>query len=454
MTLPDPAVVDATLRRLDTDALTALAADLWTARGFDVTREGDCLVVRRHEAERTVWVSGSERFRRRSPPARTVDDVLAPAANATTQRVAADHGARHIDARGLRDLLWYGVERPVWATLCERHLGGPPESLTPPMPTRVRVRSQAVASEAEAVLGRVRAAPTPAVAVVVVAVLLVAGISALGPGVADSDGAGLVGFDDPPGALGGGLAESSGANSTNADTGPTSTPASTSAPTPAAVLDDVATVPGVTRDGIENFSALTAAHNRAVANRSYTLWFDSYRQDLGQPETRVQRDVDIAVDGERYLLVAEVEANGTRTPAGRVYYDGRQWYVHDQGEGEANATWRQASSTAVAAIGPSPFDYRKFGLRQYLGTPDTDVVGVQQVGNQTVYRLVGRGTPPGPFADQLANYTTVVLVDSDGFVTELTVEYLVTADQPYQVRYEWTYGRLDETTVESPVEAE
>jgi hypothetical protein len=53
--------------------------------------------------------------------------------------------------------------------------------------------------------------------------------------------------------------------------------------------------------------------------------------------------------------------------------------------------------------------------------------------------------------DGVRNYTAVALVDRDGLVRDLTVTYTVTDDDgAYEVRREWTYGHLGETTVDPP----
>ncbi|SDM99280.1 hypothetical protein SAMN04487949_3097 [Halogranum gelatinilyticum] len=481
MSLPDPAVVDAALRRLDTDSLVALAADLWAARGFDVARDGSRLVV---DGDTVVWVVGDRRVGSPTVPAGSVDVVLAPGAGRTARRVADEADARLVAAAGLREMLWYAVERPVWRTLCAEHLGAAPEALTPPLSTRLRAAGRDAADTAEASLARVTAVPSPAVAVVAV-ILLVASVGLVAPGLTGTgDSGGEFGALGSLGGFGGGDASTGSEEASGARAEPTEatgTPASDAAGSDsgdgeASVAGDdgeasiagVESIPGVTRNGIENLSAFTAAHSRSVANRSYTLWFDSYRQDVGRPETRVQGDVDIQVEGERYLLVSEIERNGTRTRVGRVYYDGEGWYVSEPDDGDgtdgsgatnesgpANATgngtadWRPAESSETASIGPSPFDYREFGLERYLATPNT-VVAARLEGDdgRTRYRIIGDGTPSGPFATQMTEYSVVAIVDSEGFVSDLTVEYRIEAKQPYRVRFEWTYGRLGETTVE------
>jgi hypothetical protein len=95
-------------------------------------------------------------------------------------------------------------------------------------------------------------------------------------------------------------------------------------------------------------------------------------------------------------------------------------------------------------------------VAEYLSTPETTVEGPRNTARgpssgPTLYRLVGRGTPPTMDADEVRNYTAVALVDRDGLVRELTVTYTrVAGTGSYRVRKEWTYGYLGETTVEPP----
>jgi hypothetical protein len=96
-------------------------------------------------------------------------------------------------------------------------------------------------------------------------------------------------------------------------------------------------------------------------------------------------------------------------------------------------------------------------VARYLSTPETAVEGRisgnarDGTGSPTLYRLVGRGTPPTMDANEVRNYTAVALVDRDGLVRDLTVRYtVIDGEETYRVRQEWTYGYLGETTVDPP----
>jgi hypothetical protein len=441
MTVPDTTTVEAQLARLDTETLGSLVADAWVARGFEVERDGDVLVATRDGATATLWVvGGRKRWWRRgvTMPEREVDVVVAPGAGERVRTAAGDRGARFVDATGLWELLWYGVDRPTATAICERYLGAPPESLRPPLTVRARRRLDAVE--------RPTSGTTFVAAVVVLAVLLVAagvGPASLWPGQADTAGSddfdnfrAETGLDEPPGRVG-------------------TAPFVTTAESAAGRSNDsnVSSIPGLTADGIVDLTALASAHERAVTNRSYTLWLDVYEPQDGDPTgPRVQRDIDITVEGDRYFLVTETEVDGNRTRIGSVYHEGETWFVREpDGANETSGTWRRVAAEDAAALGPNPFVLGRTGVSQFLSTPESTVTGRVDEGGRTLYRVVGRGPPEGPFSGQMTNYTVVALVDPTGFVVDLTVDYTVaTSGQPSRIRLEWTYGRLGATTVDAP----
>jgi hypothetical protein len=233
----------------------------------------------------------------------------------------------------------------------------------------------------------------------------------------------------------------------------TATPREPAAPTPATDLPAVR-APGVSRTGVTNLTALAAAHDRALGDRSYTLWLDSYRPANGVPtEPRRQRDTDIAVAGDRYVAtesVEPVEGNGDRRLAREVYYDGADWYVNNRFTADPMIRWVDGSE-AETPVQPDPRSLRTSLVTRYLATPTTAVTGHTHRGDTVWYRLEGAGTPPGFGAAEVHNYTVVASVDERGFVREATVEFtVVTTMGSYRLRFEWTYGRLGATTVTTP----
>jgi hypothetical protein len=123
------------LRGLDADEWTSFVAALWRARGFAVTRTDGVLVVTRDGTERVVFpfVDGGRRL-----PERDVDVAVTPAEGPHVESVAQSLGARVLDGGDVAEILGYAVDREAATALCERFLGGPPESLRPPLRTRLR----------------------------------------------------------------------------------------------------------------------------------------------------------------------------------------------------------------------------------------------------------------------------------------------------------------------------
>ncbi|SFK61285.1 hypothetical protein SAMN04487950_0175 [Halogranum rubrum] len=433
------------LARLDTESLVSFVADVWAARGFETDVEGHFVVASRDGSTTVCWVVGKRCFRRATPPDRAVDVVVSPAAGETTRAVAQRQDARLLDATALRELLWYGIDRPIAVALCERYLGATPEALHPPVSVRAR-RCLAAVDPPES--------RTFVVSLVALGLLVAAGLGIPSGWLTENDVEGIgVGDERGFGAASGGdetpiatdtadPSDSVAGTIVDSRTAPNATTANVSG---------VSDVPGLSADGIDDLSALARAHEQAVENRSYTLWLDVYEPQEGDPDgPRLQRDIDVAVDGGRYLLVTETEVGDNRTRVGSVYHEGADWFV--EGDDEANASWRQVTESEASVFGPNPFVLAETGVEQFLSTPETAVVGRLDIDGETHYRVVGRGPPNGTFSAQMMEYTVVALVDETGFVTDLAVDYtVVTSGQPYRVRFEWTYGNLDETVVDAPV---
>lgn len=117
--------IEARLRRLDADEFAAVVADLWTARGFDVRREGETVTVTRRGVTRTLYP--------------------APGGDISSE------AARPVDAADLTTALRYAVPPATAAAVCDRHLGAPPAALALPLSVRVR-RSAGPLSAATVVL--------------------------------------------------------------------------------------------------------------------------------------------------------------------------------------------------------------------------------------------------------------------------------------------------------------
>jgi hypothetical protein len=416
MARPDARVLGHHLRRLDGDAFAAFVADLWTARGYETRRDGGRVRAARGGTALTIAAG---------PVGRDAADADVDAV--VTPRVDPRLGgtdARVVDAADLRDALWYALDRETARALCARHLGAPPADLRPPLRRRARERLRAVESPV-----------SPATVAVLLVVLVAAG--ALGTSrPAAVDPAPLAASD-------GGTAVDADGTATDATTGAGTATAEPTGPPPG-------TVPGLGPDGVTDPLALVAAHERALGNRSYTIWIDSYQPREGVVDTtRVQRDVDVAVAGERYLLVETEVVDGTRTRVRSVYHDGTDSFLAD---GPAhNVTFRRYRDTSAVPGSIDPTTFAGSVVQRSVTTISTDVTARVRVGTRTLYRVEGGGRPSLNTLGRVANYTVVLLVAESGLVVDGRVSYTaLTSRGTFDVRFEWTYDRLGRTQVEPP----
>jgi hypothetical protein len=389
-------------------------AALWAARGFETTHEDGVVRASRGDEHHRIRVGGvtGGRVDTVNATGGRADTVVAPAG-------ASGAGQRVVDAERLAEMLYYAVDRTERDRLCERYLGAPPGRLR--LPGRARV------------VRRLRRAARPvALAVVVVGLVgLVAGATALG-------GGDTTAVDEPVRSEG--VSNAAGERADIDPVVPTGEQASTPYP------------PGVGPSGLTDPAALAAAHDRALANRSYTVWTDLYRPRGGQSGApRVQRDMDIAVAADgRYLLETTVRGtDGDRGPPERtVYYDGGSWFVAER-TGETTSYQRVPGVRGTPTVAPNPSVLRERLVSRYLSTPETTAVQTSQDGTAGTL-LVGRGRPNGLDTRGLDNYTARAFVRPDGLVVNTTVTATVSASRPYTVRFEATYDRLGATRVDPP----
>jgi hypothetical protein len=449
------------LRQFDREAFTAFVADLWAARGFETRRDGDVVVVTR-EGEAPIrllpavsrpWVRIGGR---RTPPttdrAREAAVDVVVTAGRRDRRDSLGTGHRVVDATGLREMLAYAVDRSTADELCRRHLDAPFDSLPPSARERGRAHLERIGGAVAAAGQRVPALPAatgPAVAVV--ALLLVVGLVGAGAGVTPGTLAAGTGTDGGDRPVDGGEEPDAGGDDGADDGDAVATDADDDDEGPSQLgPPGTGQVPGLSREGIENVTELARAHERGLANRSYTMWLDYYGPRNGStPNVRIQEDIDIAVEGDRYTLVASVETNGSRTRTQSAYHDGRDWYVADY-EGD-NASYRRVSAQNPLMAPLDPEDVQETVVERYLDTSATAVTGLVTSGQQTFYRVVATGDPSGFVPRTQERYEAVAFVDSEGVVYDLTVEYTRPfGDQTVSIRVEVTLGRLDATTVTPP----
>ena len=446
VTAATDAAIDAHLARLGAAECRAFVADLWAARGFETRLESDTVVATRRGDSLVLFPTVGGRLQPPPSPDGPVDVVVAPRGGSAAAALAADHDARLVVASDLREMLRYAVDPVDGDALCERHLGAPASALRPPVTARLRAHAEGLAG------GDASVGTTALVAVLALAVVATGAFGAVdlsaGPGAAEAS----VGVEESPPA-----AVDTEAGPTTDEPTDTARSRELAAPTPATDLPAVR-APGVDRTGVTNLSALAAAHDRALGDRSYTLWLDSYRPANGVPnEPRRQRDTDIAVAGDRYVATESVEdvaGDGDRRLAREVYYDGTDWYVNNRFTADPIIRWVDGSEVETS-VQPDPRSLRTSLVTRYLATPTTAVTGHTHQGNTVWYRLEGAGTPPGLGVAEVHNYTVVASVDERGFVREATVEFtVVTTMGSYRLRFEWTYGRLGATTVTTPARVE
>ncbi|AUV80422.1 hypothetical protein C2R22_01080 [Salinigranum rubrum] len=426
MTVPTDAVVDAHLARLDAEARRAFVADLWAARGFETSVDDAVVVARRHAESLVVYPLPPRRLRRPPRPEPPVDVVVAFEA---VPRWVEASDVRVLTPADLRGMLRYALDPADAASISRRHLGSPPAALAPPLSLRVRDGVEALHGVGESV------GVTTVVTLLAVVVLVFAASGAL---FVDDGTEPLLGSESvaPPG----------GADATTPEQTPTASPTPTDE-SDAAAVGSLDTVPGVGPDGVTNLTALALAHDRELGE-NYTLWTDRYRPQNGVPGApRTQRDTDITVEGDRYLVEETFETGEERRLARVVYFDGTDWYVDERTAETASVRWVDGRTGNVA---PDPHRLRRALVTRYLATPTTDVTERLYVGDETRYRLEGEGRPPG-FPDRVYNYSFVAVVGDRGLVHGAAVEFtVVTVEGSYRLRFEWTYGALGATSVTEP----
>lgn len=429
MTTQTQEAVEHHLARLETADCRSLVADLWAARGFATREDGPVVVATRGGVETVIYAVGRHRFGSLPAPDRPVDTVVA-VSEERDATAAVGESARLLDATDLRKMLFYAIDRETTAALCERHLGARPNQLRPPLGARMRRRARAV---------------TPRTQVVLAAALVALALASLGAGtfvLTES-----AGTDASPDAATSAPAQIVTVTTTSERDEVNAVPASEGAP--GGVTNESLLPPGVNETGITNLSALAAAHERAVGTQSYTLWLDLYRSEAGVPNgERLQRDMDIAVAGERYLLRTELEnESGHRRPVQTVYHDGTSWYLADHAN--RSTSYRQLS-TKPSMVAPDPSRLRRALVVDYLSAVETTVTEVDQNG-AVRYQIFGEGQSSAWRSRTVSNYTVTATVTSEGLVRRLTVSADIrTRTGSYDARMEVAYDRFGETTVEAP----
>jgi hypothetical protein len=418
--------LEARVRRLDGDGLTAFVADLWAARGFETARDGASVTARRGGETRVIHVPTRSAAGASVGAIRDADVVVTAGGHGTVTTPPTESEARVRDAADLTEMLRYAVPRDAAADLCETHFGAAPGELR--APPRRRLRRAAAGVELRTV------------AAVVVLLTVVAGAGAvLGPAGPVVDG-------------GGTPAEAAVASETPSTTGSddpaTATAGGGSTPTGAGVAGGVP-VAGVTDTGIGNASRLARAHAAAVSNAaSYTIRFDYYAPASGS-EGQPRYDADVRVQRNWSAVENSLERpGGNRVLLSTVYANETGRYRADV----TNARFvRIDNRTPTATPRAVPFTRPTTMVRTYLATPETSVRVAETDAAGDRYRLRGTGSPAA-LPDTVSEYEMTAIVDERGFVRTFEAEFSVPREGDgvggrERVRLTWTYDRVNATEV-------
>jgi hypothetical protein len=421
------------LAGLGPETLTAFVAAVYDARGWTVTDEGG-------DGERLVWPPGTERPRRLAVHAG--DDPT------VTLHDDAGDDATTLDAADLRRMVRYALDDADWARLCREFfecdpeavvLSAPPTESTPTdtagtdrggteresavddgtEPPRESRRAPDTDADAAAAAARTDDdgdddgtaatwSATRVVAAGLAVALIVAGVVAAGPALTSSgsDGDGAALGDD---------------NGTETESPNTVRPAA-----PPNVMDregrpvapgggEEVSVPeprppGVGAGGVDNVSAMVAAHEAALSNRSYRLSVDHREYADGRP-TGVVRERTVVESSTRYrsdvTWLGVVRQDPPAVGEASTYADGSGLYIRLSEEpGSTIITYADSDRDRFARRTASY-------LRETVSGSDLRIVDAVRYGGTTwVWITVGRDDAVGS-----------LLVDGDGLVHELHYEY-------------------------------
>jgi len=212
--------------------------------------------------------------------------------------------------------------------------------------------------------------------------------------------------------------------------------------------------PGVSGDGVDNVTALVAAHRAATANQSY-VWRERRGVTTDQNGTVPVVDQTVArvESGSTYYFWTVDERirlqSGLRTvanyseyvdgtvQANRYKFAGGPTYERQQFDPASPSEHRHVGLSATSAI------------RQYLDVENATVSAVRIDGRRH-YRIVA-GDWPGFATESVSDGTITAVVSPDGFVRSLEAAYSIySADESRHVRYAFTYERVGNTTVDPP----
>jgi len=392
------------LRSLTATERAAFVADILTARGWDVDREGRLIVATRGGENKRVHVGAV-------PPDVDVDEVVVVPSRSVSVRAGlsgnadateGDSGyapdASVLDPATLHQQLLYAVERETAARLYRNHFH-----------TDFRTDDGC-------------RGPGPALSnrVAVTAVLLVA-ISVALPVLAGVFPAGPVWGDASPDSL----------SPADGDR-PDETPAETGAGTGTPGTPEPAGAASLSPEDVRDPDRLARAHTGALRNRPVAMeatftgprfltGFDTRRSGFDAEDTVTLR-AHVESDS-RYHVVRQTNFTGSPLTSVRWRFerfaDGRTEYRRF--EGKNSTEYERQSLGAVRNGSDSIATWTRFVLSRYLNTTRTEVETIG-TGARPRYRLFATGEALA-LDHETRDYRAVAVVAPDGWISSLRVSY-------------------------------
>lgn len=414
-----PEEVGRAFRALSPPERRELLARLWAERGHetrvaeeDVIAAGDGEPRRIRVVDAGGWLGGPA-----VDDIEGADAVVATAPDATLEAAAAEAGVDYLDERALRDLLLYGIDRDRGAALCRELLGVEPlvdpaaEGSLPPV-------------------ARLRTNAAPIVAVLVVAATLVAGAAL------PTTGGGGISVDD-----------ATPANVTE-DVRGFGTESRTATETAAANATTAAPA-GLTLDGVVDAEALAAAHERAVAARSYRFeyHFAGPASEEGFGDFR-RIEIKATVEaGPHYLVEATfVPGNESEPTIGVAVFGDDQTQLIRRSVG-GDVSYRRG----FPGQGPGVTDDATDLVVRLLGPAGSMVVPIDDGDASEETFDVRVRDDPGTVSGAVRGYRAGALVHDDGFVQRLEASYIRMVDgEARQVQAGFVYRDVGVAVVDRP----
>lgn len=182
--------------------------------------------------------------------------------------------------------------------------------------------------------------------------------------------------------------------------------------------DDGAYPPGVTSSGLENATALVAAHDRSLRG-------ESFRLAVGQEQTFASGEQNVTASSERVVRMAgngtfrvDARSRGTLNVNETVWANGSTAYVRSEQGDQVQYVRRNATAIRPQLTGRTL-------IGQYLSAGEYAVESTEQRGGERVTVLRSDefvGTEgAGLDASNVSEYDSTAVVGPDGQVRELTV---------------------------------